>query len=655
MSMARSLAVSADLAVSPRDPARIAVWATPFLLTLYLALNNGGYDLTERSEVGIALWWLILVAAATGLIGAPSKGAARTGLLLLLALVGWTVVSLSWTGSEERTMIEVGRVATYLAVLAIAVAPSANTRWRAALGGVTAAAALVVGLAAASRMLPGAFPEQSVEELLPGVELGRRLAYPLNYSSGLATFAALTVPLLIRAASSARLIALQAASAGVVPLAVLVLWLTGSSLAVPLLIVALGAYLALAPDRLPKLFTVMTCGLGSALLISAAAQRDALDRGLDNAVARGQGEELLAIAIVVAVGVAFLQAAVGLAARHGNPPWSAVPRRRASLVTGAVAALAVAVFALSPGPAAVGDAWREFKDPTAGLDPNEASRSSQLLDVSSRGRYDFWRSAVDAFETEPVRGIGPGTFEFWWAREKGDFNRTIFVRDAHSLYIESMAELGIVGLLLVVAFVLLVLVAGAIRALRALPARRDAIAACTAGAAVFAAAAAVDWVWELGVLGVIFFLLAAIALSARDDAEEPARARSWTRPALALLAAGGVAAVAIPMGGAVAVDRSRDAAAENRASDALDAAADGRALQPYAAGPELQLALLLEERGQYEAAASAAAKAAENEPKDWRNWITLSRLEARAGNAEEALAAYTRARALNPSSPLFDR
>ena len=70
-----------------------------------------------------------------------------------------------------------------------------------------------------------------------------------------------------------------------------------------------------------------------------------------------------------------------------------------------------------------------------------------------------------------------------------------------------------------------------------------------------------------------------------------------------------LAVIAIPLGGAAAIDRSRDAAIAGQVPDALTAADDAAAIQPYAATPDLQRALLLESQGRF-AEAAAAARAA---------------------------------------------
>ena len=188
---------------------------------------------------------------------------------------------------------------------------------------------------------------------------------------------------------------------------------------------------------------------------------------------------------------------------------------------GRVVGLIGALAAGAPGK--IADGWDEFKGPgRARTTPRSASTSA-----SGNGRYQYWSSTVDAAEAEPLTGIGPGTFEFWWAREG---TRTGFVRDAHSLYFESLGELGIPGLLLIVA---LMLVRARLRARssawRASAERRALLAAATAGCAAFAVAAGIDWVWELPVLPVSFLLLAAAIAATRATAPRPATAASALR------------------------------------------------------------------------------------------------------------------------------
>ena len=84
------------------DPAGFAAWLIAVLLVLYLALHNGGYGVTERSEAGIVVWWVVLVGTLAGAL--PVAGGTRTGRVMLVGLAafaGWTALSLGWIASAS--------------------------------------------------------------------------------------------------------------------------------------------------------------------------------------------------------------------------------------------------------------------------------------------------------------------------------------------------------------------------------------------------------------------------------------------------------------------------------------------------------------------------------------------------------------------------
>ena len=86
------------------------------------------------------------------------------------------------------------------------------------------------------------------------------------------------------------------------------------------------------------------------------------------------------------------------------------------------------------------------------------------------------------------------------------------------------------------------------------------------------------------------------------------------------------------------------------------ALADARAavrVQPGAASAQTQLALVLELQHNYRAALVAGGRATSDEPENWSTWLVVSRLDAEAGHPAASLAAYRRARSLNPQSPIF--
>ena len=637
-------------------PGAIAAWLLGAALILYLGLQAGGYDAVVRGEIGATVWWVALCAVCCGALPLPLRNRAAIALVALLAgFLAWTALALGWTDSTERTWTEIARVATYLGFLVLGLALCADgARARSLLNGVTTAVGLLLLLGVLSRLHPAWFPDNEIGTVLPGIEIERRLAYPLNYSSAIGVLAAIGFPLLLGATATARTIAGSAFAAAGLALAGFAFVLASSGTGTGVAIVVVIAFFALVPDRLPKLGSLLIAAAGTGVLAAGLNARPALDRGLPTPAAIDEGNELLAIAIVALAGVMLVQAALALAVRRGSRPSALTfSRAQAGLATAAVVIAAIPIALAAGAPGKVADTWERFKDPVGAAD--QGSRTATLLDASSSGRYQIWRGAIDAGDLDPWHGLGPGTFDYYWAGSPDNFGP---IKDPHSLYLQAYAELGYIGIALIVAFVLTTLGAGAWRSLRAGPAARLRIATATAGAAGFAAGAALDWIWQLAALPAIFMLLAAVIATDRgaDPLAAPrSRRRSSTRTVVATRVGFAVVAVAmlvliaLPLRGASDLRASQADAARGDLDAALanaDSAADA---QPYAAAPLIQRALVLELRGDFGGAAEAAREATANEPANWRNWAILARMEARAGNDAAAIRAYKRARQLHPT------
>jgi hypothetical protein len=643
------------------DWAALATSLLAAVLVAYLALENGGYDPIPRDQVGLLVWWVVLLGVSIGAL--PVPGRTRAGLAALGLLLGftvWTGLALIWTESTERTMTEFARVATYLGVLVLGVCLATRSREAArhVLHGVTFGLALVAALGVLSRLHMAWFPPNELGKVFPGFEIERRLAYPLNYSSAVGALAGMTLPLLLGATASAKTIPGKALAAAALPIAGLALYLATSGTGVAAAAIGLLAYIAIAPDRLPKLLVLATGALGATILAMAVDGRGALARGLPTSAAEQQGTEVLWIAIAVCVLAAVVSTAIALAAeRWERPPWMLVSKRNAIIATVVVVVMAAPIAIAAGVPNKASDRWETFKARTGG-GPSGPSAPSTAVDFKGNGRYQFWVASVDAYKTTPVRGIGPGTFEFWWARN-GSYGG--FVRDAHSLYLENLAELGVVGFLLITGFVCLVLGTGAVRSVVAPPEERIVLAAATAGAAGFATAAAFDWVWEIAALPVAFMLLAAVAVSGfslRDPTRRRRRRNRRIRNRAQRVSVGVASVCALviiwmPLQGAISLRDSQADAAKGELDAAYREAADAVDAQPYAASPRMQEAVILEQQGQLGPAAAAARSATQRERTNWRTWLILSRIEAERGRVTESLSAYRAAKALNPRSKLF--
>ena len=625
----------------------MATWLLGFGLVAYLGLEGGGFDPLVHDQVGIAVWWILLAATLVGALPRRRLSPlAWAGLGLLAAFVVWTALSLTWTESVERTSADLARVAGYLGVLGLAMLVRDAGGARRMVGAVAAAIAAIAIVALLSRLHPDWFPEavQTGRFVAGGRE---RLSYPLNYWNALAALLAIGVPLVLQVASSAGSALLRGAAAAALPAMALVLFLTLSRGGIAAAVIALVVFVAFTSDRLPKLLTSALAGAGGAILISAADQRDALQHGLDSSLARQQGDELLVIALIVCLGVGLLQAALSLASRRARRPRWTLVSRRASGVATVSALLVVLLVAVAAGaPARASDAWSEFKS-----EGEPAKGSGRLSSVAGNGRYRLWRSAVKENSSKPLTGTGSGTFEFWWSRHRTSYE---VVRDAHSLYLQTLGELGIVGLVLLAAFLLTILVGGAGVVVRATLEDRPQLAAALAGCAAFCVTAAFDWVWQVPAVPVAMLLLAGVLLTAGIVRGGGAALRLPWRLAVVAVAVAAIVAIAIPLASTSLVRKSESAARAGDLPEALREARSAQNVQPDAATPRLQQALVLEAEGDLAAAAAAAHAATEKEATNWRTWLVLSRVEAERGRARAAIAAYREARSLNRRSALLD-
>ena len=215
---------------------------------------------------------------------------------------------------------------------------------------------------------------------------------------------------------------------------------------------------------------------------------------------------------------------------------------------------------------------------------------------------------------EPLLGTGAGSFEAHWFRER---SVAFHARDAHNLYLETLAELGPVGLLLLLGTLALPLLA--------LPAaRRFAYApAAVGGFAAYLVHAGVDWDWEMPAVTVAAIFCAAVLL-ARGRPDEPPWLTGRRRGiALALLAP--LAAVAL-----VAHVGNRAAAASIAATEAGDPArgvAEAKRAAAWAPWSEEAWQLRGEaalELGDAASARRSLARALDMNPESWSAWFDLA-------------------------------
>jgi O-antigen ligase len=108
--------------------------------------------------------------------------------------------------------------------------------------------------------------------------------------------------------------------------------------------------------------------------------------------------------------------------------------------------------------------------------------------ISMGDRPAYWRAAASDASAHPFVGSGAGSFDDYWLVHRPI---SAYVEDAHSLYLETAAELGLVGLVLL-ACALLVPLATAVAARR-----QPHVPVAAAAYVTFLVHAGLDWDWEM--------------------------------------------------------------------------------------------------------------------------------------------------------------
>jgi O-antigen ligase len=627
-----------------------AALLAPVALIGGLALAGGGFDVSGRHIAGLAVW---LVVVALLVFGAGSAVKPERplywagGLVVCLSLL--CAISSLWSGSVELSVIEADRVAVYLGVFiaAFLIAQTDERRQRFA-EGLTIAAALVALLGLGGRLLP------HVLDVAPSVGSGPRLSYPLGYWNANGAVFGIGVAMMLWSSRRAVSGALRWFSAALVPATLLALYFTYSRGGLLSLVVACGCLLVLSRDRLWLLATLAIGALGALPAVLAVQTRHALADNLGGQAAIDQGVTVLLILLAgTALSLLLFAALRWEERREGRLSGRAVAISRNPMVLRGIA-LAATLVVIAVVIAVGGRAWHQFSSPDIQFPSNP---QAHFADLSGAGRHEFYKVALEAFGEKPILGHGAGTYQFSWNQL-----RTIElpVHDAHSLYLESFAELGIVGGLLVIGLIG-TLLWSAFAAWRATAEpQRDRYAALLAAMLAFAVGAAFDWFWEIAALGAFFFLAGGVVVVARCDqlATDPRRApgpkADGRRFGLTVTTVVLAWISAIALVGPLLVDREIDAsqaaAAREDLSTAIDRAETARSIEPWAASAYVQLGLLTEREGDYSAAIVHFDHAIEREDRNWQWYYLRSRVEHEAGDEETALEDLEQARALNPQA-----
>ena len=605
-----------------RDAFDGLVFALPGALTVYFSFNAGGYLPSAPAFVAITLA-LLLVLRVT-IIDAPFAGfSAPLGLAVgALALYAvWTLLSAGWSDASARALIEFDRALVYLfALLLFGSIPRTSARMRWVVRGLAAGIILVAAAALATRVLPDVFPTA------PDPIGNERLGYPIGYSNAVGMLCMIGAILSLHiAASLHEPVAVRVVASAALPILGSTVVLTQSRGAIGAGAIGLVAYVVLGRPRglLPALIAAVP-----ATIVAVYGARDAellTRRDFPTAAAVVQGHDVattVALCVLAAAALRLLLWPLDARLRRLSLPSHLRPAAQFAGVASVAVVLAVAVVAGAPG-------WVESKyDSFLHGQSGEGAETSPGDAYAAGGRSDYWKVAMRGFRARELRGQGAGTYEYSWTRERPAGFGADHVTDAHSLYAETLHDLGLVGLVLLGAALIAILASLA-------PVKRgynrSLYAALFAAGLAWAIHAGLDWNWELPAVTIWLFAVGGVALASRRRETVDAEPTQGARVVVALLLLVATVGPGLVLVSQRQLDESVDAFKRGECSQAIERAAASVSTLEGRAEPYEVLAYCQVRSGKGLLAVRAMKEAVEREPANARFRYGLALVRGAAG------------------------
>lgn len=622
----------------------IAGFLVPGALMVYLGFSAGGFFPGATALVALVL--AIAMAVRAAVAADPLAGVSRPLLVSAVAFAAysiWALVSFAWSGAPARVLLEFDRTLLYLlALLVFGSLLHTAPRLRLIVRGLLLGAVAICVAGLISRLLPTLL---SVEPTTEG-----RLDFPLTYEGSLGLIACLGIVFSLQLAMSVR----QSAAARVigsmtVPLLATTLLLTLSRASIVATVVGVVAFLVIARPRgtLTGLLAVVPPTVVAVLVTyDASSLFEPVAAGAEPAGAPGVAL-MIALSMLGAALTRLTLLPMDTRLASGGP---SRPVRRAALAASGVMTTAALLAAIVLGaPQAL---ERQFErlvqgDTASSAETEDARTRLTGAAGSVQIRLEYWSVALDAFAEEPVSGHGAGTYAVVWAQDRPESAAGNKVEDAHSLYLETLAELGAVGLLLLLV-ALGTIFFGFFRGVRG--SERSVYAALLAAGLAWAVHAAMDWDWEMPAVTLWLFAAGGAALAARPH-EEPALRRPRL-PARIAIAAGVLVLALTPALVALSeyhLGNAEVAATEGDCVEAIDSALASISVLGVRPEPFETLGTCDLRLGAPALAVPAFERAVQRDPENWRYHYGLA--IARGANGADPRSAARDARRLNPLNP----
>ena len=588
------------------DTSGIGAFAALLLLTAtwtWWGIKQGAY-------FGVVLYpGLVLLCAGLVVLlhAAPWRanlGLSRPTVLALggvFGLAAWSALSAIWSPSPDVALADAQRIAVYgLAfVLGLWLCNLLGPRMQLALAPLAIAGALA-GLVTLFVLAFG-------DDVSSYLEINGTLQYPLGYRNANAAFFAIAAwPALALAQWAGLSWSARAAALGAATLCLELALLSQSRGFVIAGAAAIVVYAIFTPGRARAILWLCLAALPALVVLPALSDLYAAanDSGLESALTQ------LPDAARAALGgcaLAIIAGAVAVRVEARFKPRPESVKRADRVATGgliAVAVIAVVGFVVATGDPVdwVGQRVDEFQNEGT---PDLSAEPSRFGFNTGSERLDLWEIAVQDAAADPLFGDGAGGYQYSYLQDRSVAAQN--VRDAHSVELEVLSELGAPGLILLGLAIAGALV-GALRARRLGPAAAALSAAALTAFAYWIVHSSIDWFWAYpAITAPVFALLGSACAPALLTPQRPDhRAHRWIALVVVVLAVS-----AIPP---YLSERYTNQAFATWAIDLDDAYADldrAATLNPLSEEPLMAEGAIAREAGDTERAITAFREAAD--------------------------------------------
>jgi tetratricopeptide (TPR) repeat protein len=469
---------------------------------------SGGFVIGRSTPIAVA----VLCAAAVWVWFL--RRSSRPSLSFLFAIGAfaaftvWSGLSVLWSVGPDLTWVAFNLTAFYLAVVTVLGLTSVR--------GLQLRVVAYGSLGVLSAVGVYAFLGKGLPDVVTHAHTYARLDSPVGYWNVLALMMAVAIGVAVSVAGDRHTPAWarSLAAAAAVPVC-LAFFFTLSRGGWLVLAIVLVLYFVFTTTRLASLLSLAAITAPLACVLWRLRHLHTLFAETTNDSLRTvQGHTLLrwaVVALAVTVGVQLVAALLQRAVRW--PRWSVIAAGAVVLIAlGVVVFGGAGTFLQRHG----GMQWVRDKAHVLVADQefgNAGTGAGRLLTVTTNGRITLWREVTQHSPLADMSGTGAGTFTFTHYRFRTDRG---VVRHVHSQWLNVLRELGVVGLVVFVAAIVLLLVAavGNPFARRGDP-LHPMLVALQVGAVAFLVHMSWDWDWDVAAAGTLAFVFLATAASYR--------------------------------------------------------------------------------------------------------------------------------------------